>query len=261
MGPEAWLPITMEDIPMQWPSHKEFSSLILKSLFSDKVSTDVTLVADDNQSVDAHRFVLKYASSFFSDIFEKNPEKHLTLHLQGLKYETLVNLVKYIYLGETLVRSESWQDFMSNAKKWHIVKLIVNRENKKERTLKTTNNTKTMKEERTEEQLLSETSQNIDEPNDGLVNVKQENDSAECIEDIEMTVQEDVKPKIVVASQTKITKEEEVSMPMKKKKIRFECDLCKEDFGAIIDLMNHKKEHVAQSNTATNEVEKGGMNE
>ena len=245
----------MEDIPMNWHLHKEFSSLILKNLFSEKVASDVTLVAEDNKSVDAHRFVLKYASSFFRDIFVRNPERHLTLHLQGLKYETLVNLVKYIYIGEALVRSEVWQDFMAHAKKWQLVKLINTQENNKEQTLDS-NNAKRIKREGIEEQLLSEKSREINEPDDGLINVKQEDHSPECTEDVEMTVEENIKPCIVAASQMEIA-ESDVPMPMKKKKIRFECDLCKQDFGAIIDLMNHKKEHDVKGNTATNEVGKG----
>ena len=113
----------MENTVLNWEGHQEFSSLILKKLFFAENSSNVTLVSEDNKSVNAHRFVLNYASSFFMDIFKNNPEQHLTLHLQGMKYETMVNLVRYIYLGQAVVHKEHWQDFLANAIKWKIVKL------------------------------------------------------------------------------------------------------------------------------------------
>merc|ERR1719318_280103 len=122
---------------MKWNLHREFSSLVLRKLFSDKNTADVTLVAEDNQTIDAHRFVLAHASSLLKNIFVNNPEKHITLHLQGLRYETLVNLVRYIYLGEAMVRKEVWQDFITNASKWNIVKSIEAQDNINEKYLNT----------------------------------------------------------------------------------------------------------------------------
>merc|ERR1719508_509379 len=114
---------TMKSVDLNWEGHPQFSSEVLKNLLFDVNSSNVTLVSEDNKSVNAHSFVLSYVSPFFRDIFHQNPEKHLTLHLQGLKYESMVNLVKCVYLGQAAVRKEHWLEFITNATKWNLVKL------------------------------------------------------------------------------------------------------------------------------------------
>jgi len=247
---------------MKWNLHQEFSSLILKNLFLDKTATNVTLVADNNKTIDAHRFVLTYASSFFRDIFVNNPEKHLTLHLQGLKYETLVNLVKYIYIGEVLVRNECWQDFMMNATKWNLVKLIETQDKVKEDNLNFPESN--MAQEKSGEGLLSESSDEKGPDNGLLADVKQEI-TTDTVNEI--VFQEDIKQEVFAIplnvnqldtiepkhSQqkriTEITKETIEPTLSQKKKIQFMCDLCDKDsasyFLLITDLMKHKKEHAS----------------
>jgi len=235
---------------MNWNLHQEFSSLILKNLFFDKTSSNVTLVAENNQSIDVHRFVLTYASSFFRDVFVNNPEKHLTLHLQGLKYETLENLVKYIYIGEVLVRKESWKDFMTNAKKWNLVKLIETQNSIKGEERDITEPETNIEQESGGEDLLCEP-----EPMDNiLADVKQE-DPIDYIEEVSIQ-EEDVKPELpvdVVSSVKDTTPKKEESINAKKRKIRFECDLCEKDFAAITDLMKHKRNHSTNANVIKEE--------
>ena len=231
---------------MTWNLHRQFSSLILRNLYLDKTNTNVTLVAEDDQSVDAHRFVLTYASSFFRDIFVNNPEKHLTLHLQGLKYETLTNLVKYIYLGEVLVRKQCVKDFKANASKWNLVKLIETQESKNDEIPRPflTN----IKSESEGENLLSEAKSDDVGDNDGMLTVKEENPGDDT--DEFTTVIEDSEREVVPTDPLKETEEEVLIPPLKKKKIRFECDLCGKDFSILADLMQHKKGHTGKSSSA-----------
>merc|ERR1712086_1101004 len=201
---------------------------------------NVTLVAENNKTIDAHRFVLTYASSFFRDIFVNNPEKHLTLHLQGLKYETLVNLVKYIYIGEVLVRNECWQDFMMNATKWNLVKLIETPDSGKGKEDNTNTPESNNEQEISGEGLLIESSDEKGPENGLLADVKQEITIHTVEEDIKPEVFaiplnviqiDTIEPKQTQQKRIKVMTKETIEPKLsQKKKIQFMCDLCDKDF-------------------------------
>eukprot|EP00092_Neocalanus_flemingeri_P107165 GFUD01137545.1.p1 GENE.GFUD01137545.1~~GFUD01137545.1.p1 ORF type:complete len:282 (+),score=70.92 GFUD01137545.1:58-903(+) len=231
----------MENMILDWEGHQEFSSTILKNLLFDENSSNVTLVSEDNKSVHAHRFVLNYASSFFKEILKNNPEKHLTLHLQGLKYETMINLVKYIYLGQAIVRKEEWEDFLTNATKWNIVKLAESNNSEVSEPSETKPETDCDNEE-----LLREQS-DLSEQSDDLLKVVKKEISTDTVDEIDSN---DDKP---LKSEQSIPLEKSIPIEKKFNKIRFECDLCQKDFSNISDLIQHKKDHISNTEVLKSE--------
>ena len=210
---------------LKWSFHQELSRSVLEHLLSDKDSSDVTLVAED-KSIDVHRFVLTYASSFFRDIFQNNPEKHLTLHLQGLRYETLQNLVRYIYMGEVSIKRESYGDFISNAEKWNLVQKV-------ERKTKTIE----IKATPIDEKFISQDKTKNNE--DTMENY--ENVAKAHVSDLHgETIGDDSLEKNLTDSTGDVSADVPCS---KKSKLRFECDLCDKVCETIVNLLQHKQEH------------------
>merc|ERR1719186_819909 len=222
---------TMESVDLNWDGHQPFSSEVLKNLLFDVNSSNVTLVSEDNKSVNAHSFVLSYVSPFFRDIFHQNPEKHLTLHLQGLKYESMVNLVKCVYLGQAAVRKEHWLEFITNATKWNLVKL------------KRSNNSG--QEDQAEivecenENLMREPSEVTEKADDLLKDVMPDK-SIDTIDEIE----------IIDVISTSTTKEKSPIL----KNIGFNSDLCEKDFSNINNLIQHKRNHTTRNVDGVNSL-------
>jgi len=75
------------------------TSFMLKSLFHNAESADVTLIADDEQ-LKAHKFVLRFASSFFDTVLKQNPHDNPLIYLKGVSFEHLKNCLQFIYMGE-----------------------------------------------------------------------------------------------------------------------------------------------------------------
>ena len=62
-------------VNVSWNDYKCETSKTFRNLRCDENFTDVTLVADDNQQIDAHRVILSASSPFFKTTFERNPHQ------------------------------------------------------------------------------------------------------------------------------------------------------------------------------------------
>eukprot|EP00091_Calanus_sinicus_P017422 TRINITY_DN37654_c0_g1_i1.p1 TRINITY_DN37654_c0_g1~~TRINITY_DN37654_c0_g1_i1.p1 ORF type:complete len:196 (-),score=40.22 TRINITY_DN37654_c0_g1_i1:52-639(-) len=143
---------------------------------------------------------------------------------------------------------------MANAKKWNLVNLIQSQNSIKGEATDISEPDRNMDLESGEETLLGESS-DLNEPMLGLLeNVKQEDPTNYTEKD---SLQEkDVKPELplnVVNSVKDTTLKKAESINAKRRKIRFECDLCDDSFAAITDLMNHKRNHGTNDNVVKEE--------
>ena len=91
---------------LQWNDFKDNVSSAFGSLRDDKELTDVTLVCEDGQQVEAHKLVLIVSSPFFQNIFQKNKHPHPLMYIRGVRYEDLSAMVDFIYCGEANVFKE-----------------------------------------------------------------------------------------------------------------------------------------------------------
>ena len=85
------------------------------NLSSDKDFTDVTLVCEDGQQVEAHKVVLVASSPFFLNILKRNKHPHPLIYMKGIKHELLLAVVDFLYLGEANVFQESFDSFLEIA--------------------------------------------------------------------------------------------------------------------------------------------------
>ena len=105
----------MEKFCLKWNDFQKnignsFRELQLSSDFSD-----VTLVDEEGQQVEAHKIILSACSPFFRSVLWKNKHLHPMIYMRGLKSKDLLAVVDFIYQGETNVMQEDLDGFLALA--------------------------------------------------------------------------------------------------------------------------------------------------
>ena len=106
---------TDEKLCLQWNDFRENVSLTFGDLRQDKEFTDVTLVCEDGQQVEAHKVVLVASSPFFLNILKRNKHPHPMIYMRGVKNDNLMAMVDFIYQGETNVFQDDFDSFLNFA--------------------------------------------------------------------------------------------------------------------------------------------------
>ena len=89
------------------------SSNAWKHLWDTRDFSDVTLVSGNGFLVKAHKSVLSFSSSFFSDAFREISHPSPLIYLRGVDHSELQFLMEYIYTGESLVEQELLEGLLS----------------------------------------------------------------------------------------------------------------------------------------------------
>ena len=59
--------------------------------------SDVTLVCEDGQQVEAHKVILASSSPFFENILKKNRHPHLLIYMRGVNSDDLLAIIDFLY--------------------------------------------------------------------------------------------------------------------------------------------------------------------
>ena len=105
----------MEKLCLQWNDFKENASSSFRELREDRDLTDVTLACEDGKQVEAHKIILAASSPFFMEILKKNKHSHPLIYMRGLKSETVLSIVDFLYLGEANILQDNLESFLSLA--------------------------------------------------------------------------------------------------------------------------------------------------
>jgi len=86
-------------------------------LRTDNDHLDVTLACEGNQQIKAHKVILSAGSLFFREVLSnaKHPEPFIFLG-GGVRTTDLQSVLEYIYLGETNVAADKFEDFVKTAR-------------------------------------------------------------------------------------------------------------------------------------------------
>ena len=91
-------------------THKTFSKLRKEDDFFD-----VTLVADDQKQMMAHKVILSSCSEYFKNILKTNKHSHPILCITGISSMDLENVLDYAYHGEVQIFQEKINKFLDIA--------------------------------------------------------------------------------------------------------------------------------------------------
>ena len=109
-----------EKLCLQWNDFKENVNSAFGDLRQDKEFTDVTLVCEDGQKVEAHKLVLVASSPFFKNILTKKKNLHPLIYMRGVRSENLLAMVDFFYFGEANVYQENLDTFLLLAEEFQL---------------------------------------------------------------------------------------------------------------------------------------------
>ena len=87
---------------------------------------DVTLVSDDDVTIQAHKILLSSHSTFFRSILKKHVHAHPLVYLHGINSSNLRFVLDYIYKGEVQLYEDQLKYFIDAAEKLKIKNLTKN---------------------------------------------------------------------------------------------------------------------------------------
>ncbi|KAF5290933.1 hypothetical protein FQA39_LY14539 [Lamprigera yunnana] len=95
---------------VNWNSHSSHLTRAFGSLLSENEFVDVT-ISCEGKKISAHKMLLSVCSPYFHDLFRDNPCQHPIVILKDVKFKSLENMLKFMYLGEVTVAAEDFHDF------------------------------------------------------------------------------------------------------------------------------------------------------
>ena len=108
--------LTMEEkFSLKWNNFQENTIKNFSKLKNEDDFFDVTLVADDQMQMMAHKVILSSCSVYFKNILKTNKHSHPLLCLTGISSMELENVLDYAYHGEVKIFQEDINKFLDIA--------------------------------------------------------------------------------------------------------------------------------------------------
>jgi hypothetical protein len=107
--------MTAEKLCLKWNDFQQNIAASLSDLRRDTDFSDVTLVCEEDQQIEAHRIILTTSIPFFSRVLKGNEHSHPMIYMRGLKAKDLAAIVDFIYLGEANIYQEDLDAFLDLA--------------------------------------------------------------------------------------------------------------------------------------------------
>ena len=129
-----------EKLCLQWNDFKENVNSAFRKFRDDKEFTNVTLVCEDGQQMEAHKVILASSSPFFEKLLQKSKHPHPLIYLRGFHSKDFTHILDFLYFGEANVYQEDLDSFLAiageiqlkglaGAGKTSIMELLEEREN------------------------------------------------------------------------------------------------------------------------------------
>ena len=131
-----------EKLFLQWNDFQENLNSSFKQLRIDEELLDVTLVSDDGGSVGAHKVVLASSSPFFMNLLKRSKHSHPFVFLKGVKKNTILAMLDFLYKGEANVFQDDLDQFLSLADDFQLKGLTGSDQGQKDDDLDISSSTK-----------------------------------------------------------------------------------------------------------------------
>jgi hypothetical protein len=121
-----------EKFALKWNAFKDNITLAFSNLRDDNRFTDVTLITEDGQHLEAHKVVLSASSPFFMNILKINKHPNPLIYLKGFKANDLVSILDFMYHGVADVYQDNLDKFLAVAEELQLKGLTAGAEKKDE---------------------------------------------------------------------------------------------------------------------------------
>ena len=102
-----------EKLCIQWNEFKDNFVEAFGRHRADNDFTDVTLVCEDGQQVEAHKIILAASSSFFSSLLRRNQHAHPMILMRRVSLDQLLAIMDFLYFGEVNIYQEDLDSFLA----------------------------------------------------------------------------------------------------------------------------------------------------
>ena len=99
-----------EKLRLEWRKFRENTYSAFGRLRSDTDFTDVTLVCEDGEHIEAHKMILSTFSPFFERILRKGKHTHPLIFLKGFKSPDLAAMLDFLNFGEANIEANHLED-------------------------------------------------------------------------------------------------------------------------------------------------------
>lgn len=104
-----------EKFCLRWNDFQENISSTFSGLWNVEEFTDVTLVCEDDQSIETHKIVLSASSPVFMNMLRKTKHSNPVIYMRGMKSKDLTSVLDFMYHGQVNIFQEDLQDFLALA--------------------------------------------------------------------------------------------------------------------------------------------------
>ena len=106
---------SFEKFCLKWNDFQQNIISYYHDLRKDSGFSDVTLVCEEDQQIEAHRIILSACSPFFNTVLTRNKHSHPMIYMKGVEAKDMVAIVDFIYLGEANIYQEDLDAFLALA--------------------------------------------------------------------------------------------------------------------------------------------------
>ena len=106
---------SFDKFSLKWNDFQENISSAFSNLRDDTIFTDITLVSEDGQYIEAHKVILSASSPFFMNILKNNKHPSPLVYLKGFKSKDLNSLLDFMYHGVADIYQDNLDDFLTKA--------------------------------------------------------------------------------------------------------------------------------------------------
>ena len=107
--------MAMQIFPLKWNKFQNSVNAAFGRLREDNDFTNVTLVCEDGQLMEAHKVILAASSPFFDHLLRMTKQAHPLVYMRGVTAEVLSPIIDFLYSGEANVQQEHLDSFLSLA--------------------------------------------------------------------------------------------------------------------------------------------------
>ena len=91
---------------LKWEDFTEEIRASYTTLRNSPEFSDVTLVCEAGSKIEANKMILAALSSVFASILQSNKYPHTLFFLRGFSYDTIYNILDFMYYGEVNIEVE-----------------------------------------------------------------------------------------------------------------------------------------------------------
>ena len=106
---------TAEKCSLRWTDFQENIISAFSNLRDDTNLTDVTLLTEDGQNLEAHKLILSASSPFFMNILKMNKHPNPLVYLKGFKATYISSILDLMYHGVVDIYQDNLDVFLALA--------------------------------------------------------------------------------------------------------------------------------------------------